>query len=242
MRKIARQRTVNCDQVFERLTRGPFPGGDGIDDAVQLHLVGCHECRTLAEAMRPATALLHETTGGDPVAQDLPVWTGGSAEPAESLPELVDRMVDRASDDDKQGDVWPQPGSPRAPQHSHRSTWVSARGVVAICVTIATTCFTVIQLTEMLSRRRQGPDAWPQQVVAIEQLPVRLASLNLPPSCRNVRGEQTLRHESSAAGEDHERQDEFHCCTHCHTAESVVSPPVKAVAVVIRSCSTCHGG
>lgn len=56
---------LNCDDVFERLTRGPFPsneddGSSEEDTAVETHLHACHECRQLAEALRPAVELLHE--------------------------------------------------------------------------------------------------------------------------------------------------------------------------------------
>ncbi|MCO6455001.1 MAG: hypothetical protein J5I93_06850 [Pirellulaceae bacterium] len=51
---------MNCDRVFEILTRGPFPSGDPADPQVERHLLVCHECRLLAEALRPAVELLHE--------------------------------------------------------------------------------------------------------------------------------------------------------------------------------------
>ncbi len=52
---------VDCDVVFDRLTRAPFPGGEAEDAAVEAHLCVCHECRVLAEALRPAVDLLHES-------------------------------------------------------------------------------------------------------------------------------------------------------------------------------------
>jgi len=56
---------LNCDQVFDVLTRGPFPTGQPEDEAVERHLWACHECRQLAEALRPAVALLHEAMETD---------------------------------------------------------------------------------------------------------------------------------------------------------------------------------
>jgi hypothetical protein len=52
---------MNCDRVFDILTRGPFPSGAASDGAVQRHLGGCAECRQLAEALRPALDLIHES-------------------------------------------------------------------------------------------------------------------------------------------------------------------------------------
>ena len=45
---------MNCDQVFDILTRGPFPTGTSCDTPVEAHLNTCAECRRLAEALRPA--------------------------------------------------------------------------------------------------------------------------------------------------------------------------------------------
>lgn len=81
-----------CDQVFERLTRGPFPGGpfadgsssDPAEDArVERHLACCHDCRRLAEALRPAVELFHEALER---TDDLPRYAGRLREERESLP------------------------------------------------------------------------------------------------------------------------------------------------------------
>jgi hypothetical protein len=52
---------IDCDAVFEILTQAPFPTGDPADRDVESHLRVCHECRGLAEALRPAVGLLHES-------------------------------------------------------------------------------------------------------------------------------------------------------------------------------------
>ncbi|MCR9118781.1 MAG: hypothetical protein NXI22_17740 [bacterium] len=51
---------MNCDYVFECLTRGPFPSGGDDDAAIEKHLHACHECRQLAGALQPAVGLFHE--------------------------------------------------------------------------------------------------------------------------------------------------------------------------------------
>lgn len=56
---------LNCDQVFLRLTAGPFPSGRPDDDQVMHHLEDCMACQRLAEAMRPACNLLHESLQSD---------------------------------------------------------------------------------------------------------------------------------------------------------------------------------
>ena len=45
---------MNCDQVFDILTRGPFPTGTACDEPLEAHLDECPECHRLAEALRPA--------------------------------------------------------------------------------------------------------------------------------------------------------------------------------------------
>src|SRR4051794_8354711 len=55
---------MNCDDVFDILTRGPFPSGNASDAAVESHLADCGECQRLAEALRPALELLTEAVPG----------------------------------------------------------------------------------------------------------------------------------------------------------------------------------
>ena len=62
---------MNCDQVFDILTRGPFPTGTAIDAGVETHLDACAECRRLAEALRPAIELFQEAIGPEE-SRDLP--------------------------------------------------------------------------------------------------------------------------------------------------------------------------
>lgn len=51
---------IHCDEVFDILTRGPFPTGAPSDGVVESHLVHCEACRQLAEALRPAVELFQE--------------------------------------------------------------------------------------------------------------------------------------------------------------------------------------
>ncbi len=69
------KRTIDCDRVFDVLTRGPFPSGDPDDGLVETHLRCCHECRQLAEALRPAVDLFHESISPDE-CRELPGYQG----------------------------------------------------------------------------------------------------------------------------------------------------------------------
>ncbi|MCA9176521.1 MAG: hypothetical protein KDB14_18665 [Planctomycetales bacterium] len=99
-------RLITCDDVFEVLTRGRFPTGDASDAEVELHLAGCHECRQLAEALRPAVGLLHEALSDE----GLPAYEGSrgelapwhhiapAVEPAPSIKRRSPGSVRRATD------------------------------------------------------------------------------------------------------------------------------------------------
>lgn len=71
---------IDCDAVFERLTRAPFPGGGNHDEDTELHLQACHDCRSLAEALRPAIGLFHESLAD---GESLPEYNGRLPETAE---------------------------------------------------------------------------------------------------------------------------------------------------------------
>jgi hypothetical protein len=85
---------LDCDTVFDRLTRGPFPGDatniSPEDAAVESHLQVCHECRQLAEALRPAVKLLHEAYADEVPSHDpLPVYLSEASTRSVSLAPTV---------------------------------------------------------------------------------------------------------------------------------------------------------
>lgn len=51
---------ITCDGVFELLTAGPVVKGSADAAAIQDHIANCESCRELAEALRPASHLIHE--------------------------------------------------------------------------------------------------------------------------------------------------------------------------------------
>lgn len=75
-----------CDDVFDILTREPFPSGGAEDEFVESHLAVCHECRQLAEAFRPAVGLFHESisAGSD---DELPMYRGRLKPIIDALPQ-----------------------------------------------------------------------------------------------------------------------------------------------------------
>lgn len=71
---------MNCDRVFDVLTRGPFPTGAESDAAVERHLGHCAECRRLATALRPAVELFEEAIRPED-SRGLPSYWGEVTEP-----------------------------------------------------------------------------------------------------------------------------------------------------------------
>ncbi|HVX14238.1 MAG TPA: hypothetical protein VHC22_23835 [Pirellulales bacterium] len=68
---------IHCDEVFDILTRGPFPTGAPSDGIVESHLNHCDTCRQLAEALRPAIELLQESIAPEE-SDGLPRYGGSS--------------------------------------------------------------------------------------------------------------------------------------------------------------------
>ena len=66
---------LTCDDVFDVLTREPFPAGRVDDEVVESHLAVCHQCRQLAEAFRPAIGLFHESLSAS-VDEELRMYRG----------------------------------------------------------------------------------------------------------------------------------------------------------------------
>ena len=87
---------MTCDDVFDVLTRGPFPSGAAEqDEHVERHLVGCQECRRLATALRPAVELFQEAI--DPAESlGLPGYRGRVALPGAD--DMLEHCQDAAAD------------------------------------------------------------------------------------------------------------------------------------------------
>ena len=61
--------TFDCDRTFDRLTAGLLLAGSPEAAEIDAHIASCEACRNLANALRPATHLVHEALvdGGLPV-------------------------------------------------------------------------------------------------------------------------------------------------------------------------------
>jgi hypothetical protein len=83
---------MTCDDVFDVLTRGPFPTGAAGDHLVERHLAHCRDCQRLARALQPAVELFQESVGPDE-SQGLPGYRGRAALPHLHTPKPHDVVL-----------------------------------------------------------------------------------------------------------------------------------------------------
>jgi hypothetical protein len=231
MRKIL----MNCDQVFDVLTRGPFPTGDASDEAVERHLRACHECRQLAEALQPAVELLHESIARDEAA-DLPEYQGALA--------AIERSVATAEA------MRPRPLSiqqlvrTRAGER-RQSGWTNfAQFAVVLMLLAAVGSLTWNVLTTEKHRPGQSdfiaamlPAEAATTARLDEQGLLTLASLKLPPRCFP---HQSLLNSAGGNSTPDLGKVALRCCTECHNSAQNARPATRLVAVMRQSCLACH--
>ncbi len=201
---------IDCDATFDALTRGPFPSGHEFDDAVAAHLASCHDCRALAEALRPAVDLFHESLD-DAARTSLPQYVA-SVRDAESLEQRILTVVESES-------LKP------SPQDSRFNSRRRVHYVLAPLI--------LLVLTALVLRGLPGISG-SSKAVALAADPVNgmtlLAALSIPASCV-VEGQGDV----VVAAEDR-----FACCTECHALANPNRPAVRCVAQLTIACNACH--
>ena len=237
---------VNCDQVFDVLTRGPFPTGDASDEAVEQHLRACHDCRRLAEALRPAVALMHEAVGGEQ-ALSLPEYQGSLPLPAlDDEPEIPPRALALGL---RQLDARPQP----VPRPSFDYAQL-INGMRLIAASVLVVALGTLAWGLLMSARNQGvagalnrptppfagisaarPDEHGLRTLATLQL----TSVCFAPGPRLLAAADAGTPLASALASD----ELLTCCTHCHAdGKSAGSVLVATNVRFTQSCSACHRG
>ena len=214
-------KTLNCDQVFDVLTRGPFPTGEAIDAPVERHLAACHECRALAEALRPAVELFHEAIDPEE-CRDLPGYHGvGASSAAGGLAQ----MVAQAIENDSPPRAASLPVAPRRVTAWSRLTGYRPSQLEAFLAALAVGALFVLSLAGFGGF--EAPTAPP--AVAITPTSdglMQLAALELRPACFS------WSQGSSASS--------LHCCTECHAAKGERALSKPTIAVLTASCRACH--
>ncbi|PQO35353.1 hypothetical protein [Blastopirellula marina] len=208
-----------CDEVFEILTGAPFPTGEAAtDDAVERHLRCCHECRSLAEALRPATCEL-----------------------SESLPAEANRLpqVD--------GDFWRNADSlwsdPQAGRRQKNSQWLNLAVPLAAVLVAALSIGAYLG-----SHGNSAPGGGPGRSLADAKLDAEryLANLALPAVCQPLKASHSPEMVVQAAMTlDNSSLAHLTCCSECHHRgqDSQSAPAASSHAAVVaaaNSCQACH--
>ncbi len=230
---------MNCDQVFDILTRGPFPTGTPCDSPVEAHLTECPQCRRLAEALRPALELFQEAVGPEE-SRDLPgYWCAVATDrqqPGVSCAEDVAQS---------------RPVAVRGPRRAElRRRWNSLTVRRRLAVVAL-----VVALASMVGSRGtfDGRSSLlaPAVAPAVVARPAPAGDGLLLAKARRIElptvSEACFADRSAAARRDIPRRQRvlveadlltLDCCTGCHNANAVAMP--KALATVSQSCQLCH--
>ena len=219
---------MNCDRVFDILTRGPFPAGEPSDEAVEWHLEVCDDCRRLAEALRPAVELLHEAIVDDET---------------ESLPGYSGRLA-------FEGTPWSDTGEPEAGRLAIQRRPMLRRAVLGggkaqrlwrFAAAAALGVMLALGLNAMdvpdgnnLPAGAQGPLSPCSRGLG------QLAALNLPEFCFETRSDAVgiMRDGPVMTGPVDRRN--FQCCARCHAEGRARLVSVERISTVVRSCQICH--
>lgn len=234
------KRQIDCDHVFDILTRGPFPNGDATDTGVEMHLIACHDCRRLAEALRPAIDLFHETVPATEL-EDLPGYHG-----------VLCRL--------EQNDPLPRVGTLVAERRFHgarlqkmllaatRPDYMAGRFTTAVLLGASLMGLLWTLGLAGSNNRSAIYDRAGSRIVAslgsthADQIR-QLAMLNLPVDCR--RTEMALGSEATIGPLPHSAMAAFdasQCCTQCHQASQKNLHSSVALTTIVRSCQICHNG
>lgn len=252
---------MNCEQVFDVLTRGPFPTGGSIDDAVEAHLSRCTACRRLAFALQPALELFEEAVAPEE-SRDLPAYWGELFVPKPTRTARKPRVARAAP----RAEQRPQARRPAVPSWP----WLNlGRFALAIAVGVSLGVALSAAVGETTTRQAPTPpppaDAPPRLAWAAKPIVTDLAgleSLGLKPACRPV-----LFHRGLPPGnglvldgiggldipQDGGRLPEWaqlsggsaaslaqQCCTQCHVAGRQQQHSDEAVSRILASCRHCH--
>jgi len=202
---------LTCDDVFDVLTRTPFTSGSSDDEIAESHLAVCHECRQLAEALRPAIGLFCKAIAEED--DSLPAYQGELS--SVSVP--ADRVFAQV---------------PKSRSHAAARTCPSNRQELHFWPGMAA-CLAIVLLTAfVMFAPRSGPRT-AESGLSTSLLPVEtrkgklLAALELPSDCG------TLLAPNAAAAK-------YDCCTKCHAVDKKVASSSRAILKSSVACVVCH--
>jgi hypothetical protein len=236
---------LNCDQVFEVLTRGPFPTGLEGDESVEHHLRACHDCRRLAEALRPAVELLHEAFSAEE-AIDLPEYQGSlPARPLRDVSSAKARPLTRGMR------RLATQSNPKRPHIRQYERLVNAIRLIAASVLVAAIGILLYGVALSPSLVRQAPQFRGSFVSPplATRMPdqeglLTLVSFRLPPACLPATHRPASTDEAATllAAMSDGSQGLLRCCTDCHHAGQAPVASDRLIATVQQNCHLCHRG
>jgi hypothetical protein len=227
---------MNCDQVFDILTRGPFPTGTACDIPVEAHLSECSECHRLAEALRPAIELFQEAVDPEE-SRDLPGYWCAVAEKQSPVLSYAREIEPRAAA--------PQfVSEPADSGHYSALTLWRMAAMVAVGITVGT----------LMSARTLDGFNWPPRnggaigaPAAGDDLPLVTKSefghaemAALSAACFQHRPEHSPRYSVGDASllADADLTN-LGCCSGCHNSGSDKVSSAQTMRVV-QACQYCH--
>lgn len=236
----------HCDDIFEILTSGPFPRGAEGDESVERHIASCHECRRLAEAMRPATNLFHETLSESESA-NLPRYEGFAAAPwHDATPLNLDPNDSTKLDSVASGQVSSVPRHQSRRVKSHLIFWplLVAAGLFGVGLSMGVEWMHRSNGNERPLSNLGSFEGEPQSDGIPDAHGERfLVSLELPSHCFSISSRR------GAAVDDMASQDSTACCTECHSGSAEhprkhdaarESNHKRMIGRLIGSCGACH--
>jgi hypothetical protein len=216
---------MNCDHVFDLLTRGPFPTGASSDSAVESHLLACGECRQLAEALRPALELFEEAVTVEE-SRTLPGYWGNLHTGSESQVALA--PPDRDSKHTKlSGRLLSV-----AAEHATEIDWWRIAAALLLGVLLGS-WFRAAAWNDVGSLAGGPRSSTPNLQL--------LASMSLPSSCLKRTAPDMLQTAdlSEPSWQNAVQASDFACCTSCH-ASGDRKLSRTALSTVALSCRACH--
>lgn len=246
---------MNCDRVFDILTRGPFPSGAPSDERVERHLSQCGSCRRLAAALQPAIELFEEAITPDE-GRDLPAYWG----------DLF--LADQDDSGLHHGSSWRGGTSTRLATRLRRATgldlatvrrtlptaWrLSAAVLLGVCIgglLRSADLGASSSITPLTSALNDAPsndiDNSVDKTAGAVPPRVALAELRLV-ACAYAEGQPArfigLTKPAEEAEHPHAalHSQQLACCTDCHnSANERLQIPRDTTALIAHTCTSCH--
>jgi len=215
---------MNCDRVFDVLTRGPFPTGAASDDVVERHLAGCGDCRRLAHALRPAIELFEEAVAPEE-SRGLPAYWGEACQASSDVTATTETAR-----------------IPRAPRlalarrtrrDSAHTNGLMFAGAALLGVVMAAVIHSALPRDQ--SARAEGIDA----ILALE--PAQICLTNATGDHASIMSSSAvIRPSGDLPAIPPLDIADLACCHDCHGRESHHTVSHEATSRIGLSCQICH--